>query len=391
MADIQGTGTSSTQQHFCGSCGAEVADAKFCRQCGQPVDALTAATTQQAPVMAPPPPVAAPPSPMTQPLASAWGPPPPPVAPPTGMVPAIPPPPSRSNSKLPWIAGALAALVVIGVIAVIVLASSGGNSATATYRQSLATDLGPLVSANSNLASTLQSISGTDDTSQKAAAAQAQSALSTAQSAVGGLSVPSGAQQISQQTQQALDDENGYLQAVAALLGTPTQNEAVPASAAGDEHSERAGAAQRGRRRGVRLDLRGQPACLLGAGPGSGRPAPAQPGAAEPDQPGGERGPPRGLQRRVVILRIVQHSMWKRRRQRARHLVPVRAQRADRVAKRARFEQRGRGVLARDPAVLLDDLWPVRQRPDHLRRREQRIGHVPRLSRIRVARCASSG
>ena len=49
---------------------------------------------------------------------------------------------------------------------------------------------------------------------------QAQSEISSARGAVGALSVPSGSTQLSQQVQQALTQEDGYMQAVTATLSS---------------------------------------------------------------------------------------------------------------------------------------------------------------------------
>ena len=53
------------------------------------------------------------------------------------------------------------------------------------------------------------------------AAAQAQSAVTAARGAVAVLTVPSSQQQLSEQVQQALTDEGGYLQAVSGTLSSP--------------------------------------------------------------------------------------------------------------------------------------------------------------------------
>ncbi len=214
MSDGAGMDTTVHQQRFCAGCGAEVGEARFCRKCG------AEQVTQAGAAVAPLPPTE------QQLPAGPWLGSGPPSAPRTSAPPA-PPQPSSSGSKLPWIAGGVAGLVVLGVIAAILLSSSGGTNSTSSYRQSLAGALGPLVSANSNLGSSLQSLSGSDDSAQKAALTQTQTALTTAQGAVGAISVPSSATQLSQQTQQALADENGYLQEVASLLGTPSQNAAA--------------------------------------------------------------------------------------------------------------------------------------------------------------------
>jgi hypothetical protein len=126
----------------------------------------------------------------------------------------------RSGGRAALIAGALIGIAAIAVAAVI-FSSGGGTSANPTYRQKLAASLTPLVSSNSQLSISLQALSGSNASAAKLATSQAQTALSTSRGALSVLTVPSGSVQLSQQTQQALTQESGYLQVVGATLGNP--------------------------------------------------------------------------------------------------------------------------------------------------------------------------
>jgi hypothetical protein len=119
-------------------------------------------------------------------------------------------------------------ILVIGVavvVALIVLSnSSSGQSNASSYRQKLTSALAPVITVSRSLSVSLQSIDGSSKTISAArnGTAQAQSAVTSAQGAVGVLTVPSSDTTLSQQVQQALTQENGYLQAVSATLANPT-------------------------------------------------------------------------------------------------------------------------------------------------------------------------
>jgi hypothetical protein len=129
--------------------------------------------------------------------------------------------------------GAAGALLIaaVAVLAIILLNGSGSkstNSASGTnpasgYRQKLSTALGPMVGANQTLSAALQALTGSKTTIGAAqnATSQAQSAATAARGAVGILMVPSSQTLLSQQVQQALTEENGYLQALSSTLSDP--------------------------------------------------------------------------------------------------------------------------------------------------------------------------
>ncbi len=94
------------------------------------------------------------------------------------------------------------------------------SDTTASYRSKLTGALSPVVAANTSVSNSVQSLQGTNTTAAKNAANQAQSAISSARGAVGALSVPSDSTQLSQQVQQALTQEDGYMQAVTATLSS---------------------------------------------------------------------------------------------------------------------------------------------------------------------------
>jgi hypothetical protein len=124
-------------------------------------------------------------------------------------------------------AGGALALAALAVIAIILLnASSSGSKAasrTSGYTQKLSSALAPVVSANQSLSSALQAIDGSKKTTTAAqnATSQAQSAVTAARGAIGILTVPSSDTTLSQQAQEALTEENGYLQALSSTLSNP--------------------------------------------------------------------------------------------------------------------------------------------------------------------------
>ena len=143
----------------------------------------------------------------------------------TGAMPAVPPPGStgkRNRSRVALVLAGLAlGLAAIAVAAIILLnGHSSSSDSSSSYRIKLTETLAPVVAANTSVSS-LQAVQGTNTTAAKNAASQAQSAISTARGAVGVLSVPSNSTQLSQQVQQALIQEDGYMQAVTATLSSP--------------------------------------------------------------------------------------------------------------------------------------------------------------------------
>ena len=122
-------------------------------------------------------------------------------------------------------AGALA-LAAVAVIAIILF---NGSSATApsrtnSFRSKLSSALAPVVSTNQSLSTALEAIDGSKKTigAAQTATSQAQSAVTAARGAIGVLTVPSTYTSLSQQAQEALTEENGYLEALASTLSNPS-------------------------------------------------------------------------------------------------------------------------------------------------------------------------
>jgi hypothetical protein len=182
-----------SHSQFCSQCGAEVHDARFCPQCGALVNAD--------------PPVASPPA------AAAI------------------PEPRRKRPTWLLAAGGLG-LVAIAIAAIIISTSGGGSqpasaqtgqSTAGDYRAKLAASLSPVITANSQLSTALGNMDGSRPTITAArnAATAVESAITTAKGATGVLSVPTSQATLSQQTQQALTEDDGYVQAVVATLNKP--------------------------------------------------------------------------------------------------------------------------------------------------------------------------
>jgi hypothetical protein len=118
----------------------------------------------------------------------------------------------------------VASLAVVAAIAVasVVLLTGTSTNATTAYRQKLTAALTPLVSANRQLSITLLALEGAHTSAAKTATSQAQTTLIATRGAVGILTAPAGSTQLSEQTQQALTQEAGYLQVVNNTLVDPT-------------------------------------------------------------------------------------------------------------------------------------------------------------------------
>lgn len=133
----------------------------------------------------------------------------------------------RSRRRIAFVAPALALLVAAAAVLGIVLTTNSGparaRTAGSEYRQKLGSALGPMVRANQALSTALQALDGSKSTvaAVRTATAQAQTALAAARGATSVLTVPSAETTLSQQAEQALTEENGYLQGVAATLSNP--------------------------------------------------------------------------------------------------------------------------------------------------------------------------
>jgi hypothetical protein len=200
MATIDEQPAAKGNARLCPYCGCPAGDAKFCPECSYQLD--TTATTWNG---------------MRAVDADQAGP------ATTGAMPAVPPPGStaKRRSRLALILAGLAlGLAAIAVAAIVLLNGHDSSDTTASYRSKLTGALSPVVAANTSVSNSLQSLQGTNTTTAKNAANQAQSAISSARGAVGALSVPSDSTQLSQQVQQALTQEDGYMQAVTATLSS---------------------------------------------------------------------------------------------------------------------------------------------------------------------------
>jgi hypothetical protein len=138
-------------------------------------------------------------------------------------------PPQRSRRQFALIALACGAfLATLAALAIVLISNSKSTpvvkvNPNAVYQQKLTTTLGPLVADNGALATALGNIDGSQHTITVAqhAATAAQAALTSANGAVAILTVPTADTTLSQQVQQALTQENGYLQGVSATLSDP--------------------------------------------------------------------------------------------------------------------------------------------------------------------------
>ena len=204
MAVFGGDPAGTKTPQYCSECGHVCTGERYCTECGHAVAPETSATDATAEL----------------PRAD-W----PRPAPGPQVAPTLPAA-RRSRSRLMLIAAAGAlALAAVAVIAIILLNGSGSSapSQTTSYRAKLGSALAPVVSANESLSGALQAIDGSKKTIGAAqdATSQAQSAVTAARGAIGVLTVPSSGTSLSQQAQEALTEENGYLQALASTLSEP--------------------------------------------------------------------------------------------------------------------------------------------------------------------------
>jgi hypothetical protein len=125
------------------------------------------------------------------------------------------------------IAAAGALVLAVGAVLAIILSNSSGGSSNsvqpAGYTAKLGEALAPMVRANQSLSVSLQALDGSRKTITAAASAtsQAQSVVVAARGAIGVLTVPNSDSTLSQQAQQALTEETGYLQALSSTLSNP--------------------------------------------------------------------------------------------------------------------------------------------------------------------------
>ena len=207
MALIEDQEHATNRPRFCPECGHAAGDGTFCPGCGAP---LASGVHEYAT--------------------------PPPDQPAQTMAP--PPEKHDHTTRNVLIAAGVLGAVAIAVAAIIILttsSSSSSNNTQASYRAKLTPALAPLIAANQSLSSSLQALDGSKTTVSAAqrTTVLTQQALVSTRGAVGVLAAPSSDSTLSQQVQQALTDENGYLQAVSSTLGNPGTSTQVRALATG--------------------------------------------------------------------------------------------------------------------------------------------------------------
>jgi hypothetical protein len=206
MALIEDQEHATNRPRFCPECGHAAGDGTFCPGCGAP---LASGVYEYA---------TPPPDQPTQTMA--------------------PPEKHDHTTRNVLIAAGVLGAVAIAVAVIIVIStssSSSSNNTQAGYRAKLTAALAPLIAANQSLSNSLQALDGSKTTVSAAqrTTVLTQQALVSTRGAVGVLTAPSSDSTLSQQVQQALTDENGYLQAVSSTLGNPGTSTQVRALATG--------------------------------------------------------------------------------------------------------------------------------------------------------------
>ncbi len=203
MAVVDEHRTEAEHSRQCPECGRIITDERYCPECGHAIS--PAPSTGEARAEEP-----------TQ----AMPPPPPGTTTPVGAPPAG----DRPRSRLVPIAIAGAVLLAATAAVVIIVLSNSSSNQSRSYPQKLTSALAPVVNANRAMSSALQTVDGSHKTIVAAqnATSQAQSAVVATRGAISVLSAPSSDTTVSQQVQQALTQENGYLQAVSSTLSSPS-------------------------------------------------------------------------------------------------------------------------------------------------------------------------
>lgn len=189
---------------YCPKCGFPSAGAQYCPECGAPLSSRATASEATAE--------------MPQPVWRA----------PVVGAPAQPAGEGGRRRSRVLLIVAVSALILAGgaVLAIVLInkSSSSPTSGAVGYRAKLGSAIAPVVSANRALSSALQALDSSKKTigAAQSATSQAQSAVTAARGAMGVLTVPSSDTSLSQQAQQALTEENGYLQALASTLVDPS-------------------------------------------------------------------------------------------------------------------------------------------------------------------------
>ena len=152
---------------------------------------------------------------------------PPPVRPQPTFNKPLPPPRNDKGTTRVIIAGIVAlviALVAAGTFVYVTQINGQSKvAATSTYQRQLNTALQPLIVANQHLSVVMNATDGSRSANNaiKVELKNAQTTLTTTQGAVGAIAVPAKNTALSQQTSQALTQENGYLQVISATAADP--------------------------------------------------------------------------------------------------------------------------------------------------------------------------
>jgi hypothetical protein len=120
-------------------------------------------------------------------------------------------------------AGAALVLAGIAAAAIILLTGSGTSAHPGSYQRQATAALTPVVSANQKLSAALGGLDGSPSsvTAAQNVASANESAIVAARGALSVLKAPAADATLSQQAQQALDQDSGYVQAVSSILKTP--------------------------------------------------------------------------------------------------------------------------------------------------------------------------
>ena len=202
MAVVDETKTGGRQPRYCPECGHPVTVEHYCPECGHVLDIATntfEVAGDQTRVLPPRPPASRPPD------GGSGG--------------------ERPRRRALLIALPMVLVIAAAAAAAIILLSSANStqSSSQSYRQKLTSALAPVMAANRSLSAGLQSLDGSRKTisAAQSATAQTQLAVVSAQGAIAVLTVPSSNTTLSQQVQQALTEESGYLQAASSTLANP--------------------------------------------------------------------------------------------------------------------------------------------------------------------------
>ena len=188
MATIGRHETEVGQERFCPDCGYPAGDSRYCAACGHNLEVETEQLDPRPQTATPPP--------------ARQG---------------------RRSTGLVVAASAALALAAIAVAGIILLTGNSSSSHQGSYTSQATAALSPVVAANQKLSAALGALDGSPSsvTAARNAASANQSAIVAAHGALGVLNAPSSAATVSQQAQQALDQDSGYVQAVSSTLKTP--------------------------------------------------------------------------------------------------------------------------------------------------------------------------